>query len=61
MVKKFLLNNVSCAMIKKIYEKPSLTVYKIEKKDQILLTSNPSFPDLDPDPDPLNPYPFPIG
>lgn len=48
-------------MIKKIYEKPSLTVYKIEKKDQILLTSNPSFPDLDPDPDPLNPYPFPIG
>ncbi len=48
-------------MIKKIYEKPSLTVYEIEKKELILLTSDPSFPELDPDPDPSNPYTFPIG
>ena len=48
-------------MMKKKYEKPSISVYELEIKDLILLTSNPSFPDFDPDPDPTNPYPFPIG
>jgi hypothetical protein len=61
MVKKFLLNNVSGAMMKKKYEKPSISVYELGKKNLMLLTSNPSFPDFDPDPDPNNPYPFPIG
>lgn len=48
-------------MMKKKYEKPSITVFEIENKNQILLTSDPSFPDFEPDPDPTNPYPFPIG
>ena len=61
MEKKFLLNNVSSTMMKKKYEKPSITVFEIENKNQILLTSDPSFPDFEPDPDPTNPYPFPIG
>lgn len=48
--------------MKKTYEKPSLKVFEIENKDYALLasSSNPSFPDLDPEPTP-DPYPYPIG
>lgn len=51
----------SSFMMKKKYEKPSMLVHELGKKNLILLTSNPSFPDFDPEPDPNNPYPFPIG
>ena len=48
-------------MMKKKYEKPSITFYELEEKNLILLTSDSLFPDFDPDPDPDNPYPYPIG